>query len=49
MIEVVIRSEYPKAEVEETITQALRNQATVARLRRDHFQRLCAEFEKNMD
>lgn len=45
VIEVAIRSEYPKPEVEEAISQALKSQSLVARLRRDQFQKLCTGFE----
>lgn len=45
VIEVAVRSEYPKPEVEEAVSQALKSQAVVARLRRDQFQKQCAEFE----
>lgn len=46
VVKVAIRSEYPKPEVEEAVTQALQSQAMVAGLRRDQFQRLCTEFER---
>lgn len=45
-IHVAIHGDYPESEVVETISEALRDQATVAQMRREEFRRLCNQFEE---
>jgi len=45
-VKISVASNYPLPEVQETISQALKNEAEIARFKMEHFRKLCQEFEE---
>jgi len=45
-VKISVAPDYTLPEIKETISQALKNEAEIARFKMEHFRKLCQEFEE---